>query len=288
MNTIIQKAGLALAVIMLGGASAACAQQLRPLSMEDKARVDALLRSFDPNSYAFTYSYVGPGNRVQTAQAGQAKGLASLRQSETVRRLGRASAGTNNNINIFREVAGTNNNINIFREAAAGTNNNINIFRDATLNSRARELNLILQKYYTPSAQELEVAREPQLRPLSMEDKARVDALLRSFDPNSYAFTYSYVGPGNRVQTAQAGQAKGLASLRQSETVRRLGRASAGTNNNINIFREVAGTNNNINIFREAAAGTNNNINIFRDATLNSRARELNLILQKYYTPGAQ
>jgi hypothetical protein len=35
-------------------ASAAPAQQLRPLSLADKARLDSLLSAFDPQSYHFS------------------------------------------------------------------------------------------------------------------------------------------------------------------------------------------------------------------------------------------
>jgi hypothetical protein len=82
---------------------------------------------------------------------GRAKGLADLRQTNTVKSPGDI-AGTNILINVFAEAAGTNILINVFREAAlaqrAGTNVAINIFKDANQQAKAQELNAILQKYY--------------------------------------------------------------------------------------------------------------------------------------------
>jgi hypothetical protein len=153
-----------LVVAALSVASVAQAQQLRPLSAADKARVDSLLQAFDPNSYHFTYQYTDAQGQVQTARVGQARGLASLRQTNTVRRVPPgAAAGTNNTINIFKEFAGTNNTINIFREFA-GTNNTINIFREAGLNDRARSLNVLLQQYYAPQGEQLRVNRPTQMQ----------------------------------------------------------------------------------------------------------------------------
>jgi hypothetical protein len=129
-------------------ASGLPAQQPVPLSAADKATVDSLLQAFDPNSYSFTYQYLDAQGAVHTARVGQARGLANLRQSNTVRRVPpSAVAGTNTTINIFKEFAGTNTVINIFREFA-GTNTVINVFREAGLNDRARSLNLLLQPYY--------------------------------------------------------------------------------------------------------------------------------------------
>jgi hypothetical protein len=126
----------------------AAAQELRPLSAADRARVDSLLQAFDPNSYSFTYSYLDAQGEVQTARVGRAVGLAELRQSNTVRRAPPpALAGTNTTINVFRESMGLATNLNIFREFA--NTGSIPLFGDATLDDRARALNLLLQQYYT-------------------------------------------------------------------------------------------------------------------------------------------
>lgn len=136
----------AMLVIVIGATSNSQAQNLKPFSSEDRCKVEELLKSFDPNSYDFRYRYVDPSGRTQSTQVGRARGLANLRQRDTVRGVGGPVASTNININIFRR-ASTNININIFKEAAS-TNININIFKDAHLQARARELNAILQKYY--------------------------------------------------------------------------------------------------------------------------------------------
>jgi hypothetical protein len=144
------------------------AQDLRPLSSADKARVDSLLRAFDPNSYSFTYRYVNEAGQVETVRTGNALGLASVRQSNTVRAVpSEALAGTNTTINVFREGAGTNTVINVFRELA-GLIAPINIFKEVSHNEMARELNLILQRYYVPAASEVRVApvriQRPEVR----------------------------------------------------------------------------------------------------------------------------
>src|SRR5947208_879106 len=81
------------------------AQELKPLSTEDRAKVQELLKSFDPNSYDFRYQYVDSSGQVQAARAGKARGLANLRQRETARAVSGTAASTNTNINIFRQAS---------------------------------------------------------------------------------------------------------------------------------------------------------------------------------------
>jgi hypothetical protein len=138
-------------LLALSGAPAIHAEGLKPLSAEDKARVDTLLKSFDPASYDFHYQYQDAKGKVQRKRVGKARlGLASVRQGETVKaggnvgEIGGEKAGTNTIINIFKQ-AGTNTTINIFKQAADNTV--INIFKEAGLNTKAQELNSILQKY---------------------------------------------------------------------------------------------------------------------------------------------
>jgi hypothetical protein len=138
----------------LTSAKATQAQELRPLSAADKARVDSLLQGFDPNSYSFTYEYVDAQGQVQTARVGGAMGLADLRQSNTVRRTPpSAVAGTNTTINVFGQSAGLVHNLNIFREFANA--DAVPLLGDADLNNRARVLNLLLQQYYVQAPQRL-------------------------------------------------------------------------------------------------------------------------------------
>ncbi len=263
---------------------------LRPFSAADKGRVEELLKAFDPKSYDFHYQHVDASGKVQSAHVG----LANLTQSNTVRGAGSAAASTVNTINIFRQ-ASTVNTINIFKQAS--TVNTINIFKDPNQQAKAQELNAILQRYSAPAAiapggravetrteisESNSLRKAGEMKPLSAQDKARVDELLKSFDPNSYDFRYHYLDASGKEQAAQVGRAKGLANLRQSETVRGPGSAAASTVNTINIFRQ-ASTVNTINIFRQAS--TVNTINIFKDPNQQAKAQELNAILQKYVAP---
>jgi hypothetical protein len=262
------------------------AQELRPFSAADKARVEELLKAFDPNSYDFHYEYLDASGKLQSTHVG----MANLAQTNTVRGAGSAAASTVNTINIFRQ-ASTVNTINIFKQAS--TVNTINIFKDPNQQAKAQELNAILQRYSAPAPAVSKirgsavtpaqgVVIQGGMKPLSAQDKARVDELLKSFDPNSYDFRYHYLDASGKEQAAQVGQAKGLANLRQSETVRGQGSAAASTVNTINIFRQ-ASTVNTINIFKQAS--TVNTINIFKDPNQQARAQELNAILQKYVGP---
>jgi hypothetical protein len=283
----------AMAVLLLScAASKLKAEDLRPFSPQDKARVDELLKSFDPNSYDFHYQHLDASGKVQSAHVG----MANLTQSNTVRGPGSAGASTNTIINIFKP-ASTNTTINIFKQAS--TNTTINIFKDARRQASARELNAILQRYSGPASairetpiRESAVRESPErisegaaskvaiqgqggMRPLSAQDKARVDELLRAFDPNSYDFLYQHLDTSGRVQAAHVG----MANLTQSNTVRGPGSAGASTNTIINIFKP-ASTNTTINIFKQAS--TNTTINIFKDAHQQANAQELNAILQRY------
>jgi hypothetical protein len=122
--------------------------------------------------------------------------------------------------------------------------------------------------------------RPGMLKPLSAEDKAKIDELLKSFDPNSYDFRYQVEDGSGKAQNVKVGKAKGLADLQQRNTVKSPAGQAAGTNTIINIFKQ-ASTNTTINIFKEAS--TNTTINIFKERGLNDKAKELNSILQKYY-----
>src|SRR5215467_6621370 len=116
------------------------AGSLRPFSAPDKARVEELLKSFDPNSYDFHYQHVDASGKIEPAHAG----LANLTQSNTLKIAPGSAASTNTIINIFKQ-ASTNTTINIFKEAS--TNTVINIFKDARQQAAAQQLNAILQRY---------------------------------------------------------------------------------------------------------------------------------------------
>jgi len=271
------------------------AQELRPFSPQDRAKVEELLRSFDPNSYDFHYLYLDASGKAQHAHVG----MANLTQSNTARGAGSAAASTVNTINIFRQ-ASTVNTINIFKQGSLVAVPNIS-FKDPKLNTAAQELNAILQRYsgpaaIAPSGRAVETRTEisesnslrkaGEMKPLSAQDKARVDELLKSFDPNSYDFRYHYLDASGKEQAAQVGRAKGLANLRQSETVRGPGSAAASTVNTINIFRQASLTVT-INIFKQAS-GVSNMVftdRLFKDPNQQAKAQELNAILQKYVAP---
>src|SRR5712691_4064381 len=265
---------------------------LRPLSAQDKARVEELLKSFDPNSYDFHYQYLDASGKPQAAHVG----MANLTQTNTVRGPGAAAASTVNTINIFRQ-ASTVNTINIFKQAS--TVNTINIFKDPNQQAKAQELNAILQRYSglapiepiskaggtRPEISESTALRKAgEMKPLSAQDRARVEELLKSFDPNSYDFRYHYLDASGKEQAAQVGRAKGLADLKQSETASGAGSATAGTVNTINIFRS-ASTVNTINIFKQANVSCCTMIPEFNDPGHRAKVEELNAILQKYVSP---
>ena len=275
------------------------AEDLRPFSAQDKARVDELLRAFDPNSYDFHYQHLDASGKVQSAHVG----MANLTQSNTVRGPGSAGARSNTIINIFKP-ASTNTTINIFKQAS--TNTTINIFKDARQQASAQELNAILQRYSGPApasavretvretpvrespvresparisegeASKVAIQGQGGMRPLSAQDKARVDELLRAFDPNSYDFHYQHLDTSGKVQAAHVG----MANLTQNNTVRGPGSAGASTNTIINIFKP-ASTNTTINIFKQGQ-NISGNLVMFKDATQRANAQELNAILQRY------
>jgi hypothetical protein len=138
-------AALAVAVLMgffsLSVTSAGA--DLKPLSASDKARVDKLLRSFDPNSYDIRYQYVDKG-KVKSVHEGRAVGLSSLKQSNTMR-MGTKNVAPRSAINVFRSAASTNATINVFRQFARMPPP---VRARMNVPQSAQELNSILAKYY--------------------------------------------------------------------------------------------------------------------------------------------
>lgn len=116
----------------------------KPLSEQDMAEVESILKSFDASSYNMD---------LKSERGSLKRGLASVKQVETTRpaRL-ETAAKTNTNINIFKTAsAASNTNINIFSSTAAKTNTNINIFKPANYTtdqlSQLDKLHQILSKY---------------------------------------------------------------------------------------------------------------------------------------------
>ncbi len=280
--------GYAVLALTLLGAAEAKADDMTPLSHEEKAKVEMLLSLFDPQSYSVSYEYEDAKGEVRTVEAGKAVGLSDVKQTDVERKLVdsivastntnnnifRASTNTNNNIfrvastntnnNIFKvgDVASTNTNNNIFKVGdVAGTNTNNNIFIDGKQAAAARELNAVFADHYTVSA---------TLQPMGRKELARVEELLSYFDPQSYSFSVDVVDEGGKVSNVSFGQAVGLATVTQTKVERfATDELAASTNTNNNIFR--ASTNTNNNIFKVGdAASTNTNNNIFRVASTNT------------------
>ncbi len=125
----------------------------RAISDEDFAKIEAILKSFDPNSYKLVTSSTDARQKTKA----RSLGLASVEQTYTKNNIKPQAAATVNTINIFKNAkAATVNTINIFK---AATVNTINIFKAATVNtinifkpsdtqlSKMDELHSILNKY---------------------------------------------------------------------------------------------------------------------------------------------
>lgn len=152
---------------LLVASGVAVASDLRPLSPQDAARVQELLKSFDPNSYDIHYRVQDAKGGVKPVQTGRALGLANIRQTDTVRPIQGGAASSVTIINIFKTASSVTV-INIFKEASpaamseatranaaaggthASTSTIINIFKTADQQMKAQELNRILSKYYVP------------------------------------------------------------------------------------------------------------------------------------------
>jgi hypothetical protein len=150
----MRKTGVLLfsAFLFIGSATAA---DLKPLTPQDAAKVQELLRSFDPHSYEIHYRVQDPKRGTRPFQAG----LANLRQSNTVRPQTMARPAE---INIFRPpvilVV-----INVFAQIAQAPGTASQKASGATtdpllpiitnrpdLQMKAQQLNQLLAKYYVP------------------------------------------------------------------------------------------------------------------------------------------
>ena len=140
------------AFVFVGAATAA---DLRPLTPQDAAKVQELLRSFDPHSYEIHFRVQDPRLGARPFQAG----LANLRQSNTVRPEALARAGS---INVYRPpvIVFV---INIFAESAARLQGTAGqkaspatdpmmaaIGGRPDLQLKEKQLNEVLAKYYVP------------------------------------------------------------------------------------------------------------------------------------------
>jgi hypothetical protein len=140
------------AFLFVGAATAA---DLRPLTPQDAAKVQELLRSFDPHSYEIHY-------RVQDSKLGARPfqaGLANLRQSNTVRPQTMARAGQINVfrppvvlivINVFAEIARAQSTATQKAAPDGDLTSVIKISASADLRMKAQQLNELLAKYYVP------------------------------------------------------------------------------------------------------------------------------------------
>lgn len=134
---------------------AAMAADLRPLTPQDAAKVQELLRSFDPHSYEIHFRVQDPRLGARPFQAG----LANLRQSNTIRPEALARTGS---INVYRPplIVFV---INIFAETASRLQTTAGqkaspatdpmmaaIGGRPDLQLKAKQLNEVLAKYYVP------------------------------------------------------------------------------------------------------------------------------------------
>ena len=71
------------AASLLALATTSRAVELKPLSAQDKAKVEEILKSFDPNTYEIRFKWVDSKGKVQDGRLGRAVGLGDVRQSET-------------------------------------------------------------------------------------------------------------------------------------------------------------------------------------------------------------
>lgn len=139
------------ALLFVGTASAA---DLRPLTPEDAAKVQELLRSFDPHSYEIHFRVQDPKTGARPFQAG----LANLRQSNTVRPAAAAHTGQINVyrppiilvvINVFAQIAQAPTTAN--QKASPTTDPMMAaIGGRPDLQLKAKQLNEVLAKYYVP------------------------------------------------------------------------------------------------------------------------------------------
>ena len=265
--------------------------------------METLLKEFDPNSYLLDITVVDASGRVSNKRLGKAIELSSLKPTSVEQELGAAAvSSTNVNNNIFRVAsASTNVNNNVFK--AASTNVSNNVFRAASTNVSN---NIFVNERQAAAALELNSIFEMNtgMRPLSIEDRKKVETLLKEFDPNSYSLDVTVVDASGRVSTERMGKAVGLSSLKQTSVEQELGAAVSSTNVNNNIFR-VASTNVSNNVFRVASTNVSNNVfkaastnvsnNVFKAASTNvsnnvfvnerqaAAALELNEILSKSF-----
>ena len=123
---------------------AAFAQELKPLSVEDKAKVEDILKSFDPNSFDIRFSYLDSQGKVQKSQIGKAKGLADLKQKGTKRADKNDDTRSSAGINVYKEIS-AGGNVTVFKDFRSNAVVNvygsvINAFKDAKLQAKAQEL----------------------------------------------------------------------------------------------------------------------------------------------------
>lgn len=73
------------ALTLLSLAAPAPAEELKPLSAQDKARMEQLLQGFDPATYEFRFQWVDAKGKLQNARLGRAVGLGSVQQGATTK-----------------------------------------------------------------------------------------------------------------------------------------------------------------------------------------------------------
>ncbi len=150
---------IAFPLLLCLAGSAARAQELKPLSPADAARVASLLSKFDTNSYALKYQVAKAPGKVVTHDIGlegvtqrhklvASPALKSASTVNTINVFANRAASTVNTINVFRQRSASSvNTINVFTSKEASTVNTINVFRTQAQKEAAVELDKILARY---------------------------------------------------------------------------------------------------------------------------------------------
>jgi hypothetical protein len=121
-------------------AALAIAESFRPVSAADRAKIENLLKSFDPNSYEVKLPYVDAQGKLRVQTLGKAKGLASLIQSKTKR----PGQGANSDAVLPMVTVTAKGNVIV---QSNGIIMGKEGFGKPALMSKMRELNLLLNKY---------------------------------------------------------------------------------------------------------------------------------------------
>lgn len=121
-------------------AALALAESFRPVSAADRAKIENLLKSFDPNSYELRLPYIDAQGKTRIQTLGKAKGLASLTQGKTKR----PGQGANSDAVIPMVTVSAKGHVLVQGNGVVVAKEG---FGKPALMQKMRELNLLLNKY---------------------------------------------------------------------------------------------------------------------------------------------